>query len=1140
MTFALAVRVNASMAGVEADVLCAYAPSYAASVGGEANAQVILANCIVGNNFLNRQSGTGARVRIVGYYQSTNDPVDWTTTGGMVNWLANNDSRVADVVAYGAAVGADLVMYVVKNSDSGSVAAVAQQPGTYSVYNPSAVWYVVVAHELGHNYNRTHNDGLVNPKTIMLHNYCSGGAAPPYFFTNPKIWFNGVQLQGDPANNCNMGALVNGGDNSSPSPQPVADRRSRPAAGPNLNNVVLRWVFTNAAGPAQAGTTNFDLVRGAPAVVRGNGATYTGRALRIPGGTTGNVPMNSMSAYIDLPNGIISAHTNVTIEIWAALISTQNWGRVFDFGRTIQAGDGLGAPGEYTGMPDTPAPGTTQASDNIMLSAFIGTDINQQRFEARLNAGTQFRLDSGLRTSPAVPHLYTATFTAGVGAYASTGGRWQWYRDGYPIGYIDVPFRLAEIEDVNNWLGRSMWSSDNNTAAEYLEVRISNVALSAGEVLANYMLGPHFFHGSTVWLTNSDAPGSSSFNMAGNWSSGSQPSGTDTYDTLNFTLRTPATTGNQTFAGAALRVSGGTLTFKGTTSATITVTNLTLDGGTVHHGGSGTCTLAGNVDVTTNGGVFNAVNGPLNVTANLRGHGPITILGANQTTLSGINTSFTGRIYIGNGAAGTLVINSPARLGASPAVLTPDQLVFNRGTLQTTATMALDDPNRGVLLDVSGGTFNVASGTTLTLACVLSTPVTPANVVVGALTKSGSGTLILASPSNTFRGTVFVDTGSSTANDGVLRIANNRTLAFAQSPIFIRNNNSGSSTLELDGAAEPVTLPQAIALNGRNNTVPAIRNLAGTNTIAGGISINVGGSYYIIQSDAGRLTLGGVIASAATGTRTITFQGSGEIAVTGVIANSNATVNVTKAGPGLLILEGTNSYTGTTMINGGTLLVNGTTGTGAVTVGSGAVLAGTGTISGSTTVASGGTLSPGAAGIGTLTFQAALSLQPGSTTRVEIARIHSTNDTIRVRGALGYDGALVVTNLGGELVPGDRFKLFEAGGYTGAFAHYALPPLASNRVWKTTRLAVDGALWVVSTEPPVITELRHAGQNIVLAGVGGTPNWTFYVRASTNVALPVADWVRIATNSFNPDGSFAVTNAIEAGVPQQFYIIEVE
>jgi hypothetical protein len=47
----------------------------------------------------------------------------------------------------------------------------------------------------------------------LFHTGCGGGANG--YFTNPKIWLNGVQLLGD-ANNCSMGGLINGGDNSLP------------------------------------------------------------------------------------------------------------------------------------------------------------------------------------------------------------------------------------------------------------------------------------------------------------------------------------------------------------------------------------------------------------------------------------------------------------------------------------------------------------------------------------------------------------------------------------------------------------------------------------------------------------------------------------------------------------------------------------------------------------------------------------------------------------------------------------------------------------------------------------------------------------------------------------------------------------
>ena len=42
---------------------------------------------------------------------------------------------------------------------------------------------------------------------------------------------------------------------------------------------------------------------------------------------------------------------------------------------------------------------------------------------------------------------------------------------------------------------------------------------------------------------------------------------------------------------------------------------------------------------------------------------------------------------------------------------------------------------------------------------------------------------------------------------------------------------------------------------------------------------------------------------------------------------------------------------------------------------------------------------------------------------------------------------------------------------------------------------------------------------------------------STNVALPLTNWTPIATNRFDGSGQFNLTNGINPGVPQQFYIL---
>jgi hypothetical protein len=121
---------------------------------------------------------------------------------------------------------------------------------------------------------------------------------------------------------------------------------------------------------------------------------------------------------------------------------------------------------------------------------------------------------------------------------------------------------------------------------------------------------------------------------------------------------------------------------------------------------------------------------------------------------------------------------------------------------------------------------------------------------------------------------------------------------------------------------------------------------------------------------------------------------------------------------------------------------------------------------------------------------------------------------------------------------GDNFKLFNAAGYSSAFGAFKGPSLNGGLAWNTTRLNVDGTLWVVSTNPPIINSTRFAGNNLVFSGTGGTPNWYYYVLATTN--LSPAQWTPLVTNQFDALGNFSVTNAINPGRPQTFYRLQLQ
>jgi len=1001
-------------AAAEADIAIGYAATWGNSVGGADNVEVIAANTVAGANAIYERSGAPARLRIVGCYQSAQDNTNRTSTGGIVGWLGGYDPRISDVVDYGNARGADLVTYVCTNNDSGSIGAVAQQPGRFSCFNPGSFWSTVFCHEAGgHNYGCDHRGGDDNPKTVMMHNYCGGGAQG--YFSNPNIWLNGGRLQG--TGTC-LGDAVNGGDNTyllSTAAQGVADRNARVIAAPSLGNVVRRWSFNQAAGTAPAGTTVTDAVSGtALATVQGAGANFTGSGLRIPGGTGA-----SGAAYLQLPAGLISGYTNVTVEIWAKTLSLQNWGRLMDFNN---------GTGNY-----------------ILLSTAIAGDLNAQRFESK--AAATVTLDSGIPTATNVMYHYAVTFTS-TGAAT---GRWTWYRDGDTVAWLDVAYSLATFPDVNNWLGRSAFGGDSYANAEYAEVRVSNVAMTRDQVAANARLGPNRV-ASNANLTDDDPVGQNSFNVAGRWSDGLAPSAGKSYETHGFRLRTPVDGTSRTFAGQSLNLNGGGLTWKGSSSNTITINNLTL-GGTdaeVLNAGSGTFTLAGTLEVKSPQVDMRAANGPINLTAGLSGSGTLMHLN-NTVTLGGTNTAFTGRTIVGDGRFSAVSIDSEARLGANPAAFTADQLTLNRGILYTAANITIDDTNRGIRIGESAGLFNVAAGTTLTLAVPTSSPSSGAtlltapqfpNPVSGMFIKENSGTLALTHPNNSSCGEIIINGGTlsvtgggrinngdhhmPTVNNGTLRIETTADQilggAISGNGTLIKGS-SGTTSLYGANTFTGATTVNGGVLYARSTNAANNRALSGTS----GVTVNTGATLRtsanalfgwdgtqekpvtvnsggILLADGGATgdvgvglvtlaggTMGATAGSTAYGTwrfddatdKLLVTQDSTVSAVnvkfgnasaaievaatrtlnfTGTITNatSGGTSYLRKTGAGTLVLAAANTFTGETAITAGTVKLTGSLAAGsAVTVSGTAVLTGTGAVNGSLAFGAGTTHVPG-------------------------------------------------------------------------------------------------------------------------------------------------------------------------------------
>ncbi len=835
MALGVVGAITSARAEAVSDIMVGYSATWRSGLGGTDQTNAAIYNQIAGANNIAAASGSPHRQNVIGTKESAHDPTNEVDCGAMIGWMSSYNVNIRDVIDAGNALGADLFAYIGDMYDNGA-AAQAEQPGRFSCYEQAWWWQNVAAHESGgHNYGCAHEGGRTNPTTIMMHNYCNGGSQG--FYSNPNIWLGGVQLFGG-MSGC---TFVGGADNTyhiSTTAQGKADLAERRVWGSYRGALKYRWQFNQPAGAAPAGTIIADEIVSAQAIVRGQGATYTGTALRLPGGTTGNIAANSIAAYLDLPNGMFSAMTNFTIEVWAAPRSAQNWMRVIDIGRTTEAGDGLGATGEYTGTAGSPAPGGTSAYDDIMLSASIGTNLNSQRFEAKFGGTGTVTADSTLATTATELHHYAITF-----ADTTTGGTIKWFRDGSLIKTLNVTFHSASLHDVNNWLGRSLYSGDSMANIDYYDVRIQNVAIADGEVAANYRIGTN---DKMVTMKGSDAWGSSGW-VNGSWEFGQTiPDASHDYETGTVRALTPWTTTNSTFPGRSLTVTNGNLILAGKNAKTATVNDLRLNGGYVTSFGDNgsTQTLAGNITVRNfTDNQLRGANGPMVISANITGGvgGGSMIYTENAVTLTGNNTGYLGATIIGDGRFSTLKVSNETQLGGNPTFYGGAWLQLNRGILETTQTMTIDDTNRGVVIGPSGGFFRPAAGTTLTIATAINSPAAgntlqtapmDSNPILGIFFKDGAGTLVLTSPNNSHNAQMQILQGELRL-DGSGRINNGDHWM----PVTL------NSTLNYNSTATQ-TLRGAMSGNGtliKNNT--GTLNINGSNPFTGSVTVNAGTLY---------------------------------------------------------------------------------------------------------------------------------------------------------------------------------------------------------------------------------------------------------------------------------------------------------
>lgn len=273
----------------------------------------------------------------------------------------------------------------------------------------------------------------------------------------------------------------------------------------------------------------------------------------------------------------------------------------------------------------------------------------------------------------------------------------------------------------------------------------------------------------------------------------------------------------------------------------------------------------------------------------------LTKVGANVLTLANAGNSYSGGTVI---HGGSVSIATDTALGAAPGTVTAGHLTLNGGTLATTADMTLA-ANRGLALGASGGTFDVASATTLGYG--------GSAAGTGGLTKAGTGTLALSGGSSY--------AGATAVNAGTLAISHDTALGSTAGGVTV----ASSATLQLSGGITVGDEALSLTGDGAAAGVGALQNLSGSNTWNGDVTITAGGTR--INADAGSLLITGDLSLVGT-TGNFNVGGVGDVEIGGLISGGLQLFKSSVGGGTVTLSNPNNTYTNHTTVAAGTLRIS--------------------------------------------------------------------------------------------------------------------------------------------------------------------------------------------------------------------------
>lgn len=545
------------------------------------------------------------------------------------------------------------------------------------------------------------------------------------------------------------------------------------------------------------------------------------------------------------------------------------------------------------------------------------------------------------------------------------------------------------------------------------------------------------------------------------------------------------------------------------------------------------------------------IDGASSTTSYLLSSGSCTINGTTVFSYTGLNSLTVDANVTGATNPNTITVDftsgNPIPAGGltiQDGNLAGDNIVLQNGTM-TTSTYNFTDASDGTISLLPTGASSAS---------------TIAYQGISALTSLLTTTNALFDYNQTSQSiTIAADTGNTTltAITSTAGASLNILNPLGTFQVFGDDPGTGTDVISLNGygsgGSNAFTAALTINAGTGNDTIKVNAPLAlGSTTSTGNIAltaktIDLNSSLNAsLGSTSGTITLTGAVF--LTGSTAITYGGTNSLVFTGPINLGNFTLTLTDllatntesisssisgnggiitAGPGILTLSGTDSFSGSVSVNAGTLIVTGTlSGGGTITVAAGGLLEGTGTISGPVSVSGGltpGTSTPGAISVGNLSFGSG-----GNFTSELLGTTvggSSGYNQVVVNGTVNLTGAnLLLASISSTLAVGNSFTILSNGGtgsITGTFN--GLPQGAVI----TTNLQSFQISYTGGTNGKSVT-LTVIAPTVISSSINGGAIQRSRV---TQISLTFSETITIGSNAFSmTNGSATITSASGGGI----------